>query len=108
MNAPVPTISAEAVAMPSFSKGRVGMVGLIIAESALFTIFVVAYLFYLGKSLAVPSPQQVLELPLINTICLLSSSATITAAVRALGRGRVDLFRIWWVATIALGIYFLA
>ncbi len=94
--------------MPSLSKGRVGMVGLIIAESAIFTIFVVAYLFYLGKSLAGPSPRQVLELPLVNTFCLLSSSATITFAVRALGRGRGDLFRIWWFATIALGAYFLA
>jgi len=108
MNASVSTISPEAAALPSLSKGRVGMVGLIIAESAIFTIFVVAYLFYLGKSLAGPSPQQVLELPLVNTFCLLSSSATITFAVRALRRGRGDLFRIWWVATIALGIYFLA
>jgi len=32
-------------------RGTVGMACLIIAESAIFTIFVVAYLFYLGKSL---------------------------------------------------------
>jgi len=108
MDATVDTISPQELALPSLSKGRVGMIGLILAESAIFTIFVVAYLFYLGKSLAGPSPQQVLELPLINTICLLSSSATITFAVRALGRGRKDLFRLWWFATIALGAYFLA
>jgi len=108
MDATVDTISPQELALPSLSKGRVGMVGLIIAESAIFTIFVVAYLFYLGKSLGGPSPQQLLELPLINTICLLSSSATITFAVRALGRGRKDLFRFWWFATIALGAYFLA
>ncbi len=108
MDATVDTISPQELALPSLSKGRVGMVGLIIAESAIFTIFVVAYLFYLGKCLGSPSPQQVLELPLINTICLLSSSATITFAVRALGRGRKDLFQIWWFATIALGAYFLA
>ena len=108
MDAAINSISPQDLALPSLSKGRVGMVGLIIAESAIFTIFVVAYLFYLGKSLGGPSPQQVLELPLINTICLLSSSATITFAVRALGRGRKDLFRIWWFATIALGAYFLA
>ncbi len=114
MDATVDTISPQELALPSLSKGRVGMVGLIIAESAIFTIFVVAYLFYLGKSLAGPSPQQLLELPLVNTFCLLSSSATITCsatitfAVRALGRGRKDLFRIWWFATIALGAYFLA
>jgi len=28
-------------------RGKVGMAGLIVAESAIFTIFVVAYLFYL-------------------------------------------------------------
>ena len=108
MNASVASFSPEEVALPSLSKGRVGMVGLIIAESAIFTIFVVAYLFYLGKSLGGPSPQQLLELPIINTICLLSSSATITLAGRALGRGREHLFRIWWIVTIALGAYFLA
>jgi cytochrome c oxidase subunit 3 len=108
MNAQVSTISAEAVEMPSFSKGRVGMIGLILAESAIFTIFVVAYLFYLGKSLGGPSPKQVLELPIINTICLLSSSASITFAMSALRRSREDLFRLWWFVTIALGAYFLA
>ena len=108
MNALVPTISAEAVATPSLSKGRVGMIGLILAESAIFTIFVVAYLFYLGKSPAGPTPKQVLELPIINTICLLSSSASITLAVSALRRSREDLFRVWLFVTIALGAYFLA
>jgi cytochrome c oxidase subunit 3 len=108
MNAPVATISPGAVAVPSLSKGRVGMIGLILAESAIFTIFVVAYLFYLGKSLGGPTPKQVLELPIINTICLLSSSASITFAVNALRRGGENLFRIWWFVTIALGAYFLA
>ena len=108
MNAPVASISTEPVATPSLSKGRVGMIGLILAESAIFTIFVVAYLFYLGKSLGGPTPKQVLELPIINTICLLSSSASITFAVSALRWGWENLFRIWWFVTIALGAYFLA
>jgi cytochrome c oxidase subunit 3/cytochrome o ubiquinol oxidase subunit 3 len=83
------------------------MACLIIAESAIFAIFVVAYIFYLGKSLDGPTPRQVLELPIVNTICLLSSSVTITFAVRALARGRKDLFGLWWFATIALGTWFL-
>src|SRR6202451_4633182 len=90
------------------SRGKVAMAGLIIAESAIFTIFVVAYLFYLGKSVTGPSPRQVLELPILNTILLLSSSATITLAVRALRRGLGVLFRVWWFTTIALGTCFLA
>ncbi|MFY9906658.1 MAG: heme-copper oxidase subunit III, partial [Terriglobales bacterium] len=41
-------------------RGKVAMACLIVAESAIFTIFVVAYLFYLGKSLTGPTPREVL------------------------------------------------
>ena len=88
-------------------RGRVGMFGLIAAESAIFTIFIVAYLFYLGKSLARPTPKDVLSAPIFYTICLLSSSLTIHAAVRQLRQGRGTSFAIWWLATIALGGAFL-
>jgi cytochrome c oxidase subunit 3/cytochrome o ubiquinol oxidase subunit 3 len=83
------------------------MACLIIAESAIFTIFVVAYIFYLGKSLSGPTPQQVLEYPILNTICLLSSSVTITFAVKSLRRGDTKKFNVWWLTTILLGAYFL-
>jgi cytochrome c oxidase subunit 3 len=89
------------------SKGVVGMTCLIIAETAIFTIFVVAYVFYLGKSQTGPTPQQVLELPILNTICLLSSSVTITFAVNSLRNGETKTFNVWWLVTIALGAYFL-
>lgn len=89
------------------SKGVVGMSCLIIAESAIFLIFVVAYLFYLGKSVSGPTPRQVLELPILNSICLLSSSATITVALRALQKGDTKRFSRWWLVTILLGAYFL-
>jgi cytochrome c oxidase subunit 3/cytochrome o ubiquinol oxidase subunit 3 len=52
---------------------------LIAAESAIFAIFVVAYIFYIGKSLSGPQPQQVLHVPVFLTVCLLSSSLTITS-----------------------------
>jgi len=39
------------------------MACLIFAESAIFTIFVVAYLYYVGKSLTGPTPREVLETP---------------------------------------------
>jgi heme/copper-type cytochrome/quinol oxidase subunit 3 len=57
------------------------------AESAIFTIFVVAYLFYVGKSLSGPTPQAVLKLPILNSVCLISSSLTIMFALRALSKG---------------------
>ena len=89
------------------SKGVVGMTCLIIAESAIFTIFVVAYLYYLGKDSSGPTPRQVLELPILNSICLLSSSATITFALRSLRNGDSKRFSLWWLVTIAFGAYFL-
>jgi cytochrome c oxidase subunit 3/cytochrome o ubiquinol oxidase subunit 3 len=88
-------------------RGRVGMFGLIAAESAIFTIFVVAYLFYLGKSLTGPTPKDVLDAPVFYSICLLSSSLTIHLAVRQLRKGRILAFAICWLATIALGGAFL-
>ena len=41
--------AAEPWRLPS--RGRVAMLALITGESAIFTIFVVAYIFYIGKSL---------------------------------------------------------
>jgi len=90
------------------SKGRVGISCLIVAESAIFLIFVVAYLYYVGRDPYGPTPQQVLRLPILNSICLLSSSATITLAIRALRRGSNGIFCFCWLATILLGAFFLA
>src|SRR5580692_12581550 len=89
------------------SRGRVAMAGLIIAESAIFTIFVVAYLFYLGKSVTGPTPREVLEKPILYTICLLASSLTIHLAAKALERDYARLFLGFLLLTIALGGLFL-
>ena len=89
------------------SRGRVGMLSLITAEAAIFSIFVVAYLFYIGKSLTGPMPKDVLSAPIFYTICLLSSSLTIHLAASALRRGSVRNFGILWFVTIALGAAFL-
>src|ERR1700751_897081 len=89
------------------SRGKVAMAGLIIAESSIFTIFVVAYLFYLGKSLTGPTPREVLETPIFYTICLLSSSVTIHFAAKFLARGIGFAFLALWLLTIALGGLFL-
>jgi cytochrome c oxidase subunit 3 len=88
-------------------KGKVGMASLIIAEAAIFTIFVVAYLFYLGKSITGPTPREVLETPIFFTICLLSSSLTIHLAGKELENGHRKTFLILWTITIALGALFL-
>jgi cytochrome c oxidase subunit 3/cytochrome o ubiquinol oxidase subunit 3 len=88
-------------------RGKVGMWCLIIAESAIFSIFVVAYLYYAGKSLSGPTPAQVLDVPYLTSICLFSSSFTILLAEKALHRGKVKRFGFFWFLTIALGVIFL-
>jgi cytochrome c oxidase subunit III len=88
-------------------RGVVGMACLILAESAIFIIFVVAYVYYIGKSLSGPLPAQVLELPILGTVCLLSSSATVHFAVSALRKGRVRACTLWLTGTVLLGAMFL-
>jgi cytochrome c oxidase subunit III len=88
-------------------KRRVGMSALIAGESAIFTIFVVAYLFYIGKNFTGPTPRQVLEVPIMGTICLLSSSLTIWRAEKAIEEERMAGFTLWLAATITLAAVFL-
>jgi cytochrome c oxidase subunit III len=90
------------------SKRRVGMTALIVGESAIFTIFVVAYVFYMGKSLSGPTPAQVLEVPILATICLLSSSVSIWQAEKAIEDDRMVGFALWLGLTIGFAAVFLA
>ena len=89
------------------SSRKVAIVCLILTETGLFSIFVAAYLFYLGKSLTGPTPREVLETPIIPTICLLGSSVTIMLAERALRRENRRPFQLWWAVTILLAALFL-
>src|SRR5580704_2404778 len=99
------TVSESNWTVPA--RGPVAMFGLIAAESAIFTIFVVAYIFYIGKSQTGPQPKDVLEAPIFFSICLLSSSLTIHRAVEALRKGKSRSFNAWWGSTILLGAIFL-
>jgi cytochrome c oxidase subunit 3/cytochrome o ubiquinol oxidase subunit 3 len=102
----VPLFADETWQPPS--RGRVGMLCLIVGETAIFTIFVVAYIYYIGRSTYGPTPRQLLEIPVFNSICLLSSSFTIVMAEHAIARGLVRRFAAWWALTILLGLEFLA
>lgn len=88
-------------------RGKAGLACLILTEIALFSIFVVAYIFYMGKSLNGPFPKDVLDLPVWATICLLSSSATVEMAVRSLRKHQAGAFKLWLGVTILLGAEFL-
>jgi cytochrome c oxidase subunit III len=90
------------------SRRKAALLALILTETTLFSIFVSAYVYYLGKSLTGPYPRDVLRLPIIATICLLSSSLTIVLAERAFARDRFAGFRICWLITIVLGLIFIS
>jgi len=101
----IPVQTPRAWSLPD--RGRVAMAGLIVAESAIFTIFVVAYLFYIGKSLTGPTPRDVLQTPVFLTICLLSSSITVHMAQKFLENGKRAAFLVSWTLTFILGGVFL-
>lgn len=88
-------------------RGSVGMWCLITAESAMFLIFVVAYIYYMGKSLSGPTPREILKLPVFGTICLLSSSLTVHLSVHGLQKRNRIAFLGWLAGTILLGLIFL-
>lgn len=83
------------------------MLALLATETSFFASFIVVYLFYLGKSASGPQPAAVLSTPFVNTACLVSSSATIAYALRALRRGDRGAFNVMLLLTILLGVAFL-
>ena len=89
-------------------RGPVGILFFILAESSIFAVFVAAYLYYIGRSLTGPTPREVLQFPVLMTVCLLSSSLTVHLAIRALRNGSTARFLRYWAATILLGAGFLA
>lgn len=90
--------------LPSHRKA--GIICLIVTESALFTIFVVAYIFYMGKSLNGPYPNEVLHPPWWASFALFASSATVVIAEKMLHKLHRWGFLLWWGLTILLGAYF--
>ncbi len=91
----------------NFDKGKVGLISLILTEVSLFSIFVTAYIFYIGKSASGPQPVDVLTVPVWATICLLSSSLTAELAVRAVRQDARSRFLAFLGATILLGAEFM-
>ena len=83
------------------------MACLIIAESAIFTIFVVAYLFYAGKSLSGPTPRRsARNAHLLHHLSALQQSDDPLRG-KLLERGRRGAFLLLWLLTIILGALFL-
>jgi cytochrome c oxidase subunit III len=92
------------------SQRKVGMICLILTETALFSIFVVAFIFYMGKSLNPPYPRDVIpfpsKTPWLASFALFASSFTIIYAEKMMHKLDRKNFLIWWGVTMALGAYF--
>jgi cytochrome c oxidase subunit 3/cytochrome o ubiquinol oxidase subunit 3 len=85
------------------------MIAFLVSEVAFFGTLIVSYLALVGRDRVGPTPAEALSLPLVicTTAMLLSSSATIHAAERALRLGARQAFLLWWAITIGLGVAFL-
>lgn len=87
-----------------------GFLVFLLSESVIFLSFFGGYIVY--KTTAtdwLPTGVEGLETrdPLINTIVLVSSSFVIYIAERFLHRDNVWGFRVFWIATMTMGSYFL-
>jgi cytochrome c oxidase subunit 3/cytochrome o ubiquinol oxidase subunit 3 len=88
-------------------RGKVGMACLIFAESAIFTIFVVAYLFYAReKSHRADSPRSPGNAHLFHRLFIVEQSDDPLCG-KILERGRRGAFLLLWLLTIVLGALFL-
>jgi cytochrome c oxidase subunit 3/cytochrome o ubiquinol oxidase subunit 3 len=103
--------SASNTIAPStpLKPAQVGMLAFLVSEVAFFGTLISAYITFMGRDTSGPTPA-VLSLPLVlgTTFCLLASSGTVHLAEKALKKGEQAGFRLWWFATIALGVIFLA
>jgi cytochrome c oxidase subunit III len=99
-----------AVHSVSLSPAKVGMITFLVSEAAFFGTLIMTYVYFLRQTNSGdPKPSQVFHLPMVlaASACLFSSSVTIYAAEKALGRGSQKGFLVWWGLTIVLGVLFL-
>lgn len=87
-----------------------GFIIFLLSESVIFLSFFAGYIVLKTSSPSwLPEGFEGLEIhePLINTIVLVSSSFVIYVAEEFLKKGKLNLFRFFWLLTSAMGIYFL-
>ncbi len=87
-----------------------GFIVFLLSESVIFLSFFIGYIVYKTSSPNwLPPGVEGLEVrePAINTVVLVASSFVIYLAERALQRHNLKGFRIFLIATMAMGSYFL-
>lgn len=88
---------------------KIGFWTFIGSECLLFGSLISTYLVYKGKSVAGPTPHEILNIPLtsLSTFDLLMSSLAMVLALAAVSRGDKVWARVWLAATATLGLAFL-
>lgn len=97
-------------AQDEHGKGMFGFTLFLLSESIIFLSFFMTYIaLRLTTTPWLPPGVPKLEVlrPGINTVVLVSSSFVIYFAERALTRRKLTKFRLLWLTTSAMGIYFL-
>lgn len=92
-------------------KGMFGVTIFLLSESMVFVSFFAAYITLRLSSdqwlpAGVTGPEASPEV-IVNSVVLVSSSFVIYFAERALKQNKLNLFRLLWLTTSAMGIYFL-
>ncbi len=101
----------DQVERPFISSGMLAIMMVIASEMMLFSGLIGSFLIYRLSAPFWP-PPALPRLPIavtwVNTFVLLSSALTMTLALRATHRSRQRLLRRYLLATLALGVTFLA
>ncbi len=95
---------------PRLHPAMFGLWVFIAAESLFFGLLIASYLYLRVRSEVWPppgTPQKELLVPILNSIVLFSSGATMHGAHIAMRRGEVDIARGGIIATMVLGAGFL-
>lgn len=105
-----PTLEAIHSEHDEAGNSMFGFIVFLVSESIIFISFFVGYILYKTTTTNwLPAGFSGLEIrePFINTIVLVSSSFVIYIAERFLHRQNMWGFRLFWLATMAMGSYFL-
>src|SRR5271168_5428158 len=103
--------SGDQIERPFISSAMLAVMMIIASEMMLFSGLIGTFLVYRMQSAFWP-PPALPRLPIavtwVNTFVLLSSAVTMTLALRAVHKSRQRLTRNYLLATLALGVTFLA
>lgn len=91
------------------SHNKLLMWAFLASDVMFFGSLIMTYMIYRGRSVTGPFPHDILNIPYtsVSAAVLLLSSLMMVLALAAIQRGNVRAFRIWLLATAAMGLLFL-